>query len=107
MAKNLHYGVWYVKCNITLAVALNGLARFDEAEKAAERALRIDGSSDATHYNYATLLKQNGKLEEAIAAFGKALAINPRHIKAFNNRGAALSKLERYEEAIADFDRAI
>jgi tetratricopeptide (TPR) repeat protein len=90
-----------------LAVALNGLQRFDDAEKVAVRALRIDGSSDATHYNYATILKQNGKPEEAITAFGKALAINPRHIKALNNRGAALSELERYEEAIADFDRAI
>jgi tetratricopeptide (TPR) repeat protein len=90
-----------------LVVALNGLRRFDEAEKIAARALRIDASSDATHYNYASVLMQNGKLDEAIAAFDRALAINPSHAKAFNNRGAALAKLKRDEAAIADFDRAI
>jgi tetratricopeptide (TPR) repeat protein len=90
-----------------LTVALTGLERFDEAEAFAERALRIDASSDATHYNYGTVLKHNNKLEQAIAAFDAALAINPRHAKALNNRGAACSQLERYEEAIADFDRAL
>jgi len=90
-----------------LTVALTGLERFDEAEAFAEQALRIDASSDATHYNYGTVLKHNNKLEQAIAAFDAALAINPRHAKALNNRGAVHSQLERYEEAIADFDRAI
>ena len=90
-----------------LAVALNGVQRFEEAEKVARRALQIDASSDSTHYNYATILKQNGKLDEAVAAFDRALAINPTHFKALNNRGAALSQLQRHEEASADFDRAI
>ncbi len=90
-----------------LTVALTGLERFDEAETFAERALRIDASSDATHYNYGTVLKRNNKLEQAIAAFDAALAINPRHVKALNNRGAVHSQLERYDEAIADFDRAL
>jgi len=90
-----------------LTVALTGLERFDEAEIFAERALRIDASSDATQYNYGTVLKHNGKFEPAIAAFDAALAINPRHAKALNNRGAVYSQLERYEEAIADFDRAL
>jgi len=90
-----------------LTVALTGLERFAEAETFAERALKIDASSDATHYNYGTVLQRGKKLDEAIAAFGRALAINPRHAKAFNNRGAVLSELERYEEAIADFDRAL
>ena len=90
-----------------LTVALTGLERFDEAETFAERALRIDASSDATHYNFGTVLKHNNKLEQAIAAFDAALAINPRHAKALNNRGAVYSQLERYEEALADFDRAL
>ena len=90
-----------------LTVALTGLERFDEAETFAERALRIDASSDATHYNYGTVLKHNNKLEQAIAAFDAALAINPRHVKALNNRGAVHSQLERYDGAIADFDRAL
>jgi tetratricopeptide (TPR) repeat protein len=90
-----------------LTVALTGLERFGEAEAFAERALRIDASSDATHYNYGTVLKHNNKLEPAIAAFDAALAINPRHAKALNNRGAVYSQLERHEEAIADFDRAL
>jgi Flp pilus assembly protein TadD len=46
-----------------LTVALSGLQRFDEAETFAARALRIDASSDATHYNYGAVLKQNNKLE--------------------------------------------
>jgi tetratricopeptide (TPR) repeat protein len=90
-----------------LTIALTGLERFGEAEVFAERALRVDASSDATHYNYGTVLKHNNKLEQAIAAFDAALAINPRHVKALNNRGAAHSQLERYEAAIADFDRAL
>ena len=88
-------------------VALTALEHFDEAEAVAERALRIDASSDSTHYNYGTVLKRNNKPQQAIAAFDAALSINPRHVKALINRGAAYSQLKRYEDAIADFDRAI
>ena len=90
-----------------LTVALTGLERFEEAEAFAARALKIDATNDATHYNYGTVLKHNAKLEPAIAAFDAALAINPRHATALNTRGAVLSQLERYDEAIADFDRAL
>ena len=52
-----------------LTVALTGLERFEEAEAFAARALKIDATNDATHYNYGTVLKHNAKLEPAIAAF--------------------------------------
>ena len=55
-----------------LTVALTGLERFEEAEAFAARALKIDATNDATHYNYGTVLKHNAKLEPAIAAFDAA-----------------------------------
>lgn len=48
-----------------------------------------------------------GKLEEAIAAWDKCLAIKPDLSSAWHNRGSALGQLNRLDEAISSFERAI
>ena len=53
------------------------------------------------------LLSQQGKLEDAIAAYDEAIRRKPDLVEAYNNRGAAKGTLGRYEAAIADFDETI
>ncbi len=90
-----------------LAVVLSATERFGEAEDAIERALRVDRTSDATFYNYGTILKHNGKLQQAIDAFDAALTLNPANYKALSNRGTVFAELGEHERAIADYDKAL
>jgi predicted O-linked N-acetylglucosamine transferase (SPINDLY family) len=90
-----------------LGVLLASQHKFGDAEPYLRSALRLSGNSDATHYNYATVLKGLGRPAEALDHFSKALAINPNVAQNWNNRGTVLNDLGRYADALADFDRAI
>ena len=46
-------------------------------------------------------LQEQGKLEEAIAAYNKALLIKPDYAEAYNNMGVALQEQGKLDEAIA------
>src|SRR5262249_6653099 len=52
-------------------------------------------------------LQQQGKWEEAVAAWREYLARAPRHGEAHANLGAALARLGKYEEAIASYQTAL
>ena len=55
----------------------------------------------------ASLLGQQGKHREAIAACDKALSLKPNLAAAYNNRGTEKGKLGQYKAAILDFDKAL
>lgn len=50
---------------------------------------------------------QEGKLEEAIAAYRLAIELNPDCSWSYHNLGEALAKVGQFQEAIAAFSRAI
>lgn len=50
---------------------------------------------------------QEGKLEDAIAAYRLAIELNPDYSWSHHNLGEALAKLGQFEEAIAAFRRAL
>ena len=52
-------------------------------------------------------LQDQGKLEEAIAAFEKAISIKPGYYEAYNNIGNALRDMEQYERSINAFRTAV
>ena len=52
-------------------------------------------------------LKDQGKLDEAIAAYNKALSIKPDHADAYNNMGNALKDQGKLDEAIAAYNKAL
>ena len=54
-----------------------------------------------------SVLKEQGKLEEAIEAYNKALAIKPDYAEAYNNMGIALKEQGKLEEAIEAYNKAL
>ena len=65
-------------------------------------------SGDATSlYNQGVVLRDQGRLEEAEAAFRQALELEPRHVFALNNLGIVLQRLGRPIEAEAALRQAV
>ena len=60
-----------------MGVALDNLGRFEEAIASYNRALEIDPTDAATHYNMGVALDDLGRPEEAIASYRRALEIDP------------------------------
>ena len=52
-------------------------------------------------------LQEQGKLDEAIAAYNKALSIKPDYADAFNNMGVTLKDQGKLDEAIAAYNKAL
>ncbi|MEG4272821.1 MULTISPECIES: TIGR04372 family glycosyltransferase [unclassified Microcoleus] len=61
----------------------------------------------ASYFQAANQLKQEGKLEEAIASYRQAIDQNPNFYLSHHNLGEALAKLDRWQEAVTCYDRAI
>ena len=53
------------------------------------------------------VLKDQGKLDEAIASYNKALALKPDHSKIYNNKGAALRDQGKLDEASEAYNKAV
>jgi tetratricopeptide (TPR) repeat protein len=68
-------------------------------------ALRPD--SPGTHYNLGNALRQQGKLDEAIAAYHRAIDIDPRSAPAHANLGLALQRQGKLDDAITAYRQAI
>lgn len=58
----------------------------------------------SVHRARGNTLKQQGRLEDAVASYDIALRLSPDDIEAANNRGIALKDLKRYDEALASYD---
>jgi Flp pilus assembly protein TadD len=65
-----------------MGVALGNLGRPEEAIASFRRALEIDPTDAATHYNMGVALNNLGRPEEAIASYRRALEIDPSYKKA-------------------------
>ena len=94
------------------ALALQEQGKKEEATDAwrdiADVAEEIDIVIAASAWVFvASLLGQQGKHQDAIAACDKALSLNPHLFAAYSNRGAGKGHLGQYEAAIVDFDEAI
>ena len=61
----------------------------------------------ASYFQAANQLRQEGKLEEAIASYRQAIEQNPNFYLSHHNLGEILAKLGRWEQAVTSYDRAI
>jgi predicted O-linked N-acetylglucosamine transferase (SPINDLY family)/glycosyltransferase involved in cell wall biosynthesis len=57
--------------------------------------------------NLGTVLRQQGKLEEAAQTYRQAIAIAPHCAEAYNNLGSTLDSQGKFKEAIAAYEKAI
>ena len=53
------------------------------------------------------MLKELGRLDEALASYDEAVALRPDRAEARYNRGGALQGLGRLEEALASYEEAL
>ncbi|MFI4979305.1 MAG: tetratricopeptide repeat protein, partial [Nevskiales bacterium] len=93
--------------HFNLSMALQGLARFDEAAASARRALQIDPDFAEAHRNLGIICHELGKPEEAEAHFRRAQEIRPDDAHAHYNLANALKNLGRLDEAEASYRLAL
>jgi protein O-mannosyl-transferase len=59
------------------------------------------------HYNLATALTTNGKLNEAVTHFNRTIELDPKHVEAHRNLGSVLAAQGKIEEGIEHFRSAL
>ncbi len=89
-----------------LANAFVALQRPDPAILSYEHALRLNPRYWYAVYNYAVLLLQSMRFEEALINLNLCDELQPNHAATLNYRGKALHDLSRYEEALSDSKQA-
>lgn len=99
---------------IYLGVAYWNKTDFDQAEKAYERALSLDGNSPIIFNNLgslslsmALLSKKTADLQDAIRHFKKAIELDPNYASAYNGLGTAYGKAGQGDAAISCWEKAV
>jgi tetratricopeptide (TPR) repeat protein len=92
---------------VALGQALRAAARHEEAAKAYERAIRLDGMNALARMGLGELKIAAGRPEEAFAEFELALKRCPALIGAHLGLGNALASMGRNEEALERYESAL
>ncbi len=90
-----------------LAITLNDLKRYNEAEVSCRRALRINPDSAKALNTLGVILQERNLLKEAEISFQHALRIKPDYADAYNNLSNTLQELGRLDEAKIYCDQAV
>ncbi|MCD4782094.1 MAG: tetratricopeptide repeat protein, partial [Candidatus Omnitrophica bacterium] len=84
---------------------------YEEAFKLYQQSLEIDEALGKNlgeaHFNYAVILDELGRTEEAEENYKKFIELNPNHYKVHYNFAVLLEKLGRIEEAIEYYHKAL
>jgi protein O-GlcNAc transferase len=88
------------------AVALQQHGRRDEAESAYRDILR-QSPNRFVYLNLGSLLQEQGRADEALAAIDAALALDPSYAEGHFNRGILLAQQGRLDEAIDAYQKAV
>src|SRR5262249_52490936 len=92
--------------NYANALHLLGLIAFrtgqaELANQLIHRALELQWSDAAADFELANVLKNQGRLEDSVAAYRRALAVAPHHYPIYANLGAVLQLQRKLDEAVA------
>jgi tetratricopeptide (TPR) repeat protein len=86
---------------------LQTLGRFDEALATAKRALSIDPTNGAAHFNFGNALYALGRYEDAEASYRQSIALAPDVSSVHKNLGGTLLALEQYDKALKSYERSL
>ena len=92
---------------VALGQALKAAERHEEAAKAYEHAIRLDGMNALARLGLGELKIASGRPEEAVAEFELALKRRPALIAAHLGLGNALACMGRNEEALERYEAAL
>jgi tetratricopeptide (TPR) repeat protein len=89
-------------------VLLDDEGKLHEAEAHLRRAIKINPTYSPAYYNLGNLLKQQGKLDEAISNYRQALGLQmPNPFEVHLNLATALAQKGKYEEAVKHLNEAL
>ncbi len=91
---------------LILGVCAYGMRRYDEACEHYRHALRTS-KSPLVYNNLGAALKESGRLDEAIEAYGQALLLKPDYPEAYCNLGNALKDKGDVERAIGAYNQSL
>lgn len=92
---------------IALAEDHLNAGRFDEAEREAKAALKLDPKSGGAYTILAVAAAQRGQAKEAGGYYARAVELQPERGNVLNNYGTWLCANGRAAESLAWFDRAL
>ena len=81
--------------------------QFDAAEVAMRRTLAADLNNADAHFDLGNLLRQQGRIGEAIRAFQRATRLRPEFASAYNNIGSLFQIEGRIDAAMACIRRSL
>jgi len=93
-----------IACEAAIRFAQRHAAK---AAEAFERAIREDPTYAVAHYNFGSLLLDEGKTEDAARHLRAATQIVPSYAEAWQNLGTAYATLKQYDKASACCERAV
>ena len=91
---------------LTAATIQRNRAYTSEASILADTIRKRPGNYRARS-NLATILIDDGRLDEAVAQLAEAIRLEPRFAQAHYNLGTAFLDQERYEDAVAELERTL
>ncbi len=72
-----------------------------------ERTIDVTSNNWLIHNNYANVLKEMGRVDEAVEHFYESLRVRPNSAEVHNNLGNALGKLGKIDEEIEHYEKAL
>jgi non-specific serine/threonine protein kinase len=85
----------------------HGYLDYENALTQFYRALELNPNDEDTYMGIGSVLRRQGKMEEAVAVLKKAIAMNPRSALNYDQVGETLFLLRRYAEAKEYMERSI
>lgn len=79
----------------------------DLAVSLIDKAIALDPLNAVYHNSRGTILKKQGRLSDALLAYGEALSIDPNNVEAHYNRAIALETHGELNEALAAYEQAL
>ena len=90
-----------------LAIAYSRLQQFPQAEKAAERAVRLEPRYSSAHNTRGIIHLANHFNGRAIRSFQEAIRLNPEEANFYVNLGQAYLRDEKYKESLRTYQKAL
>ncbi|MFI3198853.1 MAG: tetratricopeptide repeat protein, partial [Methylococcaceae bacterium] len=92
---------------ITMAIDLQAEKQYTKMSQVFLRLIDIQPNYEDAWFGLGVALGQQGKLDEAVAAYRKQIEIKPDHDSAWNNLGNALGQQGKLDEAVAAYRKQI
>jgi tetratricopeptide (TPR) repeat protein len=89
-----------------MGIAMQLQARYDDAQKAFQKAVELDPKEAEYHANQGALFLARGDPKSAEASLKEAIRLNPNYSLALYNLGVAVAEQGREREAIPFFEQA-